>query len=41
VPLYQRLSPKIKELKALGMSNTEIEEKLNISKTTVKKGLDF
>ncbi len=41
VPLYQKLSSKIKELKALGMGNAEIEAKLNISKTTVRKGLDF
>ncbi len=40
VPLYQRLSSRIKELKALGMHNLEIETKLNISKTTVKKGLN-
>ena len=40
MPLYQRLAPKIKELKALGMSNLEIEAKLNISKTTVRKGLE-
>ena len=41
VPLYQRLSSKIKELKALGMSNLEIEEKLNISKTTIRNGLNY
>jgi orotate phosphoribosyltransferase-like protein len=41
VPLYQKLSSKIKELKVLGMSNLEIEKKLNISKTTVRKGLNF
>ena len=41
IPLYQKLAPKIKELKALGMGNIEIEAKLNISKTTVRKGLKF
>ena len=41
VPLYQKFSSKIKKLKGLGMSNAEIEAKLNISKTTVRKGLDF
>lgn len=41
MPLYQKLSAKIKELKVLDMSYTEIETKLNISKTTVKKGLNF
>jgi len=41
IPLYQRLSSKIKELKALGMSNIEIEAKLNISRTIVKKGVKF
>ncbi len=41
IPLYQRLNSKIKELKTLGMSNIEIEAKLNISRTTFRKGLNF
>ncbi len=41
VPLYQKLSSNIKELKAPGMSNAEIEAKFNISKTTVRKELNF
>ena len=41
VPLYRKLAPKIKELKALGMSNIEIETKLNINKTTIRKGLNL
>lgn len=41
IPLYQKLSSKIKELKALGMRNVEIEAKVNISKTTVRKGGNF
>ncbi len=41
IPLYQRLNSKIKELKTLGMSNIEIEVKLNISRTTFRKGLNF
>jgi len=41
VPLYQKLAPKIRELKALGMSNIEIAAKLQISIKTVKRGLNF
>ncbi len=37
IPLYQRLSPKIKQLKALGMSNDDIATKLKISRKTVNK----
>lgn len=39
IPLYQKLAPKIKELKALGMTNVEIATKLQISRKTVRKGL--
>lgn len=39
--IYQALAPKIKELKALGLSNDEIAARLNINKKTVGKGLNF
>jgi len=39
--IYQALAPKIKELKALGLSNQEIGARLNINKKTVGKGLIF
>ena len=39
IPLYQKLAPKIKELKALAMTNVEIATKLQISRKTVRKGL--
>jgi hypothetical protein len=39
VPLYQKLSQKIKELKALGMSHEEIAIKLTTTRKTVSKGL--
>lgn len=39
IPLYQKLAPKIKELKALGMTNAEISEKLTISTKTIHKAL--
>ncbi len=39
VPVYQKLAPKIKELKALGMSNEAIAEKLQINKKTVGRAL--
>ncbi len=39
VPLYQKLAPKIRELKALGMTNVEISERLKISRKTVRKAL--
>lgn len=35
--IYQVLAPKIKELKALGLSNEEIASKLKINKKTVRK----
>jgi DNA-binding NarL/FixJ family response regulator len=41
IPLYQKLSPKIKELKALGMLNQEIADKLTICRKTVRKGLSL
>jgi DNA-binding NarL/FixJ family response regulator len=37
IPLYQKLAPKIKELKALGMTNIEIASKLKISRKTIQK----
>ena len=40
-PLYQKFETKIRELKALGMSNVEIATKLNISKTTINNILNF
>ena len=39
LPLYQKLAPKIKELKILGLSNENIAVKLNINKKTVRKAL--
>jgi hypothetical protein len=39
VPVYQKLSQKIKELKALGMSNQEIADSMKISRKTVRKGI--
>jgi orotate phosphoribosyltransferase-like protein len=41
IPLYQKLAPKIRELKALGMTSLEIAIQLEISKKTVKKGLGY
>ena len=40
IPLYQKLASKIKELKPLEMNNVEIETKLNICKTIIKKSLN-
>lgn len=40
VPVYQMFAPKIKKLKALGMSNNDIAKTLKINRKTVKKGLD-
>jgi hypothetical protein len=37
IPLYQKLAPKIKELKALEMTNIEIAGKLKISTKTIIK----
>jgi hypothetical protein len=39
IPLYKKLAPKIKELKALDMSYKNIGVKLNISRKTIRKGL--
>jgi hypothetical protein len=39
--VYQKLAPKIKELKALGMSNEEIARRLKINTKTAKKGLSW
>ncbi len=41
VPIYRVLSEKIKELKALGLFNDEIADKLKINKKTVAKGLIY
>jgi len=41
VPLYQKLSSKIKELKVLGMTHEEIAASLKISRKTVRKSLNF
>ena len=40
-PLYQKLAPKIRELKALQMTQDQIAKKLNVSIKTVKKSLFF
>ena len=37
IPLYQKLAPKIRELRALGMSRKQISIKLNISIKTIRK----
>ena len=37
--LYQKLAPKVKELKALGMSHRDIAVSLEIDKKTVGKAL--
>ncbi len=37
--VYQKLAPKIKELKALGMTNQEIADSMKINQKTVRKGL--
>ena len=37
IPLYQKLAPKIKELKILGMNYKEIATKLKISEKTIRK----
>lgn len=41
VRIYQKLAGKIKELKALGMSNDNIAAKLKINRKTVGKGLNW
>jgi hypothetical protein len=41
LPVYQVLASKIKELKALGLSNNNIASRLKVHKTTVVKGLIF
>ncbi|MBX7065619.1 MAG: hypothetical protein K1X28_00170 [Parachlamydiales bacterium] len=41
VPVYQKLSQKIKELKALGMTNEEIGNKLQTTRKTIRKGLNY
>ena len=37
IPLYQKLAPKIKELKILGMNYKEIATKLKICQKTIRK----
>jgi hypothetical protein len=39
--IYQKLAPKIKEMKALGMSYRDISIRLGIDKKTVGKALRF
>jgi hypothetical protein len=39
LPVYQKLAPKIKQLKALGMTNQEIADGFKISRKSVAKGL--
>ena len=39
ISLYQKIAPKIRELKALGMTNIEIAKKLIVSRKTIKKSL--
>ena len=39
VPLYQKLAPKIRELKGLGMTNVEIAKTLMVSRETTRKSL--
>ena len=41
LPIYQVWASKIKELKALGLSNEEIAIRLKIDKKTVGKGLIY
>ncbi len=40
-PLYKKLSPKIRELKALGLTNKKIIAKLKINRKIVLKGLVY
>jgi orotate phosphoribosyltransferase-like protein len=40
-PSYKKLAPKIKELKALGMTLDQIAKKLNVSIKTIRKSLVF
>ncbi len=39
-PAHQILAPKIKQMKALGMTNQKIANSMKISRKTVKKGLN-
>jgi len=41
IPLYQKLAPKIRELKVLGMTHKEIATKLRVSIKTIRKGLSI
>jgi hypothetical protein len=41
IAIYQKLAPKIKEMKALGMSYREIARSLGIDKKTIGKALAF
>ena len=40
-PLYQILSPKIKELKVLGMTNNDIAAKLGVNRKTIARSLQI
>jgi len=41
IPIYQKLTPKIRELKALRMTLNEISDRLKINKNTIKKILAY
>ncbi|PIS03101.1 MAG: hypothetical protein COT85_03490 [Chlamydiae bacterium CG10_big_fil_rev_8_21_14_0_10_42_34] len=41
IPVYQRISQKIKELKALGLTNQEIADSMKIGRKTVTAGLSI
>ncbi|MBN2478767.1 MAG: hypothetical protein JXA94_00920 [Parachlamydiales bacterium] len=41
IPLYQKLARKIRELKALKMTEKQIAIKLNVSTKTIRKTLNF
>ena len=41
IALYQKLAPKIKEMKALGMSYREIAQSLGVNKKTVGRALEL
>ena len=38
IPLYKKLAAKIRNLKALGLTNNEIATKLKISRKPIRKG---
>ena len=41
LPLYKKLAPKIRELKFLNLTHTEIAYKLKIGLKTVKRSIKF